>query len=115
MPGFRKLAVLGMAATGLMLGLAASPAPAAARVIPAIQGVTPGGAQADAAELLLVHDHWRRRHYHRPHHRHYYGPPPRRYYYGPPPRAYYRPPPRYYRPPPPPVYYRPPPPVYYGY
>ncbi|WBV42391.1 hypothetical protein [Pseudoroseomonas cervicalis] len=113
MPGFRKLAVLGMAATGLMLGLAASPAPAAARVIPAIQGVMPEGPQADGAELLLVHDHWRRRHYHRPPPRHYYGPP-RRHYYHPPPRAYYRPPPRYYRPPPPPVYYRPPP-GYYRY
>ncbi len=110
MTGFRKLAVIGLAATGLMLGLATAPAPAAAGPIPAIRHVLPGAAQADPAGPLLVHDHWRRRHYHRPHHRGYYGPPPRRYY-RPPPRAYYRPPPpRYYRPPP--VYYRPPPPYY---
>ena len=97
----RELAVTGMVAGAMLLGLAAMPAQAAPRAALAPQ---------EAGDLVPVHDH--RGHYGRNHrpgpgwHR----PPPHRGYYGPPPRAHYYPPPRvYYPPPPPPRYYRPPP------
>ncbi len=97
MPGFRNLALIGMAAVGLALGITALPA------------------QAQANDgVVLVHDHWRRgggHGYGRPH---YYRPPPPPRYYGYDRPRYYQPPPRVYYPPPP-RYYRPPPPVYYGY
>ncbi|KAA2214798.1 hypothetical protein [Teichococcus oryzae] len=90
----RQLAMIGLAATGLVLGTAAA--------LPT---------ETKAGEVVQVHDGWRRG----PppgwrHHRH----PPPRHYYRPPPRVYYAPPPRYYRPPPP-RYYRPPPPPHYYY
>jgi hypothetical protein len=98
----RQLAMIGLAAAGLVLGTAATLS-------------TP----AKADEIVLVRDGWRRgpppgwgrgyypppRRYYRPPPRAYYAPPPRGYY-RPPPRAYYAPPPHFYRPPPPRYYYR---------
>ncbi|MFC3126647.1 hypothetical protein ACFOD4_16400 [Pseudoroseomonas globiformis] len=105
----RQLAMIGLAAAGLVLGTAAA---------------LPGAAKAagvNQPEVLLVHDGWRRGPPPRWHHRHqgpprgYYGPPPR-YYHRPPP-VIYQPPPRAYYPPPPPRYYRPAPRAgfYFGY
>lgn len=111
MPGLRRLALIGMAAVGMALGVSATPA--AAQVYNQTD-------EAADAPVVLVHDHWRQRGYDRGgrgyghgYGRRDYYPPPRHYGYDRP--RYYHPPPRVYYPPPPPRYYRPPPGVYFSY
>jgi hypothetical protein len=113
MPGFRNLALSGMATVGLMLGVATLPAQAAGPAQVSAAVPAPAG-EAAGDGVLLVHDHWRRGRgygYGRPD---YYRPPPPPRYYGYDRPRYYHPPPRVYYPPPP-RYYRPPPGVYFSY